>query len=379
VRRILFFSHSPDLYGAERSLLLLLGGIDRDRFDPILVVPGEGHLEIEAAGLGIPTRRLSREGIMPARAIRSRAAYFPRLRGLIKREQPDLVYVNASAHTAPIIAAKLLTLPSILHVRESASYFSYRRLMGRARIQALVRFPDRFIAVSAATGEMLLEQGVKSEKIVVVHNGVDIDSYRPADDSRAAARRSLGLAEGDLLVGFVGQLIPRKGGDIFLQAARLVHESHPESRFLIVGGPAGSEHQRSLVALSRELGLEQRLTFLEFQKDVRPFYEAMDLFVCCSRREPFARVNLEAMAMGTPVVATDVGGNREAIADGECGYVVEPENPALLARMIGELIARPDLRKAFGEAARERVLNRFTVEHYRAGVGAVIDGLLQAE
>jgi len=211
VRRILFFSHSPDLYGAERSLLLLLEGLDRDRFDPILVVPGEGLLEQQAADLGIPIRHLSRKRITPARALRGRAAYFPRLRRLIKKEQPDLVYVNTSAHTAPIIAAKSLALPSILHVRESASYFTYRRLMGRARILALVRFPDRFIAVSAATGTMLLEQGISSEKIVVVHNGVDIDSYRPADDSRAAARRSLGLSESDLLVGVVGQLIPRKG------------------------------------------------------------------------------------------------------------------------------------------------------------------------
>jgi glycosyltransferase involved in cell wall biosynthesis len=357
--------------------LLLLGGIDRDRFDPLLVVPGEGLLETQAAGLGIAVRRLSRAGIIPARALQGRAAYFPRLRRLLKQERPDLVYVNSSAHTAPLFAAKSLALPSILHVRESESYFSYRTLMGRARIFALVRFPDRFIAVSAATGELLLRSGVSRRKLTVVHNGVDIDSYRPAADIRGAARRSLGLDENDVLVGFLGQLIPRKGGDIFLQAARLVHDSHPESRFLIVGGPAGSEHHRALVALCRELGLEQQLTFLEFQQDVRPFYDAMDLFVNCSRREPFARVNLEAMAMGTPVVATDVGGNREAIADGECGYVVEPENPALLAERIGELIARPDLRKAFGEAARERVLNRFTVEHYRAGVGAVIDGLLK--
>jgi glycosyltransferase involved in cell wall biosynthesis len=376
VRRILFFSHSSDLYGAERSLLLLLDGIDRERYEPLLIIPGEGLMEERAAGLSIPVRRLSRESIVPERPLLSRAAYFPRIRGLLKRERPDLVYINTAAHTAPLFAARSLRLPTIVHVRESESYFSYRTLLGRARITGLVRFPDRFIAVSAATGEMLLRSGVSGSKIKVVHNGVDVDSYRPDEESRIAARRSLGVGESELLVGFLGQLIPRKGGDIFLRAARLVHERHPESRFLIVGGPTGSEHHRSLVELGIELGLERKLTFIDFQSDVRPYYGAMDLFVNSSRREPFARVNLEAMAIGTPVVATDVGGNGEAVTDGECGYVVDPENPALLAEGICKLLARPELRRTFGEAARARVCDRFTIAHYRSGVGAVIDGLL---
>jgi glycosyltransferase involved in cell wall biosynthesis len=379
LKRVLFFSHSPDLYGAERSLLLLLQGIDRDRYDPLLVTPGRGPIEIEAAGIGIPVRRLSREGIRAHRPLLGRAAYFPKIRGLLKEERPDLVYVNTAAHAAPLFAARSLSLPVILHVRESEGYFGYRTLLGRIRISALVRFPKLFIAVSAATGEMLLRSGVPETKIAVVHKGVDVDSYRPYEAVRLGSRLSLGLADDEPLVGFLGQLIPRKGGDIFLQAARLVHERHPESRFLMVGGPAGSEHHRSLVALGRELGLESRLTFLDFQEDVRPYYDAMDLFVNCSRREPFARVNLEAMAMGTPVVATDVGGNREAVADGECGYVVKPENPAHLAEGICNLLAQPDLRKAFGEAARARACERFTVARYRAGVGAVIDRLLQGE
>jgi len=377
VRRITFFSHSPDLYGAERSLLLLLEGMDRERYEPLLVIPCEGMMEDQAAMLDIPVRRLSREGIGPHRPLLGRAAYFPRIRALLKAESPDLVYINTAAHTAPLFAAKSLSLPTIVHVRESEGYFSYRTLLGRARIAGLVRFPDHFIAVSAATAEMLRWSGAFQNKISVVYNGVDIGSYRPDDESRLAARRLLGLGENELLVGFLGQLIPRKGGDIFLQAARLVHERHPECRFLMVGGPLGSEHHRSLVALSRELGLERLLTFLDFQNDVRPYYGAMDLFVNCSRREPFARVNLEAMAMATPVVATDVGGNREAVADGECGYVVEPEQPVLLAEKIGDLLARPELRKAFGKAARARVSERFSLEHYRAGVNAVIDGLLR--
>jgi glycosyltransferase involved in cell wall biosynthesis len=376
-RKILFVSHSPDLYGAERSLLLLLGGIDRSRFEPSLLVPEEGLLEEGAAALGVRVRRLSRKGIGPGRPLLGRAAYFPRLRSLMRRERPDLVYVNTSAHTAPLFAAKSLVTPCVVHVRESESYFNYRKLMGKVRIHALLNIPDRFIAVSAATGSLLLDRGVSSGKIVVVYNGVDVDSFRPEDDRRRSTRRQLGLGENDSLVGFVGQLIPRKGGDIFLQAARLVLDGHPESRFLIVGGPAGSEHHLSLVDLGRELGLEERLTFLEFQDDIRPFYDAMDLFVNCSRGEPFARVNLEAMAMAKAVVATDVGGNREAVANGECGYIVPPASPAALAERIGELIARPERRMAFGEAARVRVAERFTVARYRAGVGAVIDDLMR--
>jgi glycosyltransferase involved in cell wall biosynthesis len=376
-RKIVFFSHSPDLYGAERSLLLLLEGLDRDRFDMVLACPGRGLLAKHVSDIGVPVRQLSREGITPARPLRGRAAYFLGLRSWLKEERPDLVYVNTVAHTAPVFAAKSLGFPCIVHVRESESYFRYRRLLGRLRIFALIRFPDRFVAVSAATGEMLRLSGVPGERIDVVHNGVDVESYRPAEEVRSGARITLGIGKDQVLVGFVGQLIPRKGGDIFLQAACLVGEAHPEARFLVVGGRAESEGRRSMEALSRELGLTDRVAFLEFQEDVRPFYDAMDIFVNCSRGEPFARVNLEAMAMGTPVVATDVGGNREAVADGESGYLVEAENSKRLAEKIGELVADAAIRRSFGEAARKRILERFTVADYRDGVGAVIDGVLQ--
>ena len=376
-RKIVFISHSPDLYGAERSLLLLIGGLDRERLDVALVCPGRGLLDRRASEIGIPVHRLSREGITVARPLLGRVSYFLGLRSWLKESRPDLVYVNTVAHTAPVFAAKSLGLPCIVHVRESESYFRYRRLLGRLRIFALVRFPDRFVAVSSATGDLLRLSGVQEDRIEVVHNGVDPEGYRPAAEVRRGARSSLGIGEDQVLVGFVGQLIPRKGGDIFLQAARLVGDSHPGARFLIVGGRADSEGRRSMEALCRELGLAGRVTFLEFQEDVRPFYDAMDIFVNCSRREPFARVNLEAMAMETPVVATDVGGNREAVADGESGYLVPAEEADRLGERIGELVADPALRRTFGEAARNRVLERFTVDHYRAGVGAVIDDILE--
>jgi glycosyltransferase involved in cell wall biosynthesis len=376
-RKIVFFSHSPDLYGAERSLLLLLEGLDRERLDAELVCPTSGLLGKRATEIGIPVHRLSREGITPLRPLLGRASYFLALRSWLKESGPDLVYVNTVAHTAPVFAAKSLGLPCIVHVRESESYFRYRTLLGKLRIFALVRFPDRFVAVSSATGDLLRLSGVPDEGIAVVYNGVDPESYRPAGAVRSGARSSLGIAEEQVLVGFVGQLIQRKGGDIFLQAARLVAEAHSEARFLVVGGRAESEGRRSMEALSRELGLAGRMTFLEFQEDVRPFYDAMDIFVNSSRREPFARVNLEAMAMATPVVATDVGGNREAVADGESGYLVPSEDAALLARRVGELVADPALRRSFGETARGMVLERFTVDHYRAGVGAVIEEILE--
>ncbi len=376
-RKIVFFSHSPDLYGAERSLLLLIEGLDRERFDPSLVCPGAGLLDKRAAEIGVPVHRLSRKGISPARPLLGRASYFLGLRSWLKESRPDLVYVNTVAHTAPIFAARSLGLPSVVHVRESESYFRYRTLLGKLRIHALLRFPDRFVAVSSATADLLRLSGVHREKIAVVHNGVDPESYRPAEEVRRGARSSLGITADQVLVGFVGQLIPRKGGDIFLNAARLVCDSHPGARFLIVGGRAESEGRRSMEALCRELGLAGRVTFLEFQEDVRPFYDAMDIFVNCSRREPFARVNLEAMAMATPVVATDVGGNREAVIDGENGYLVQAEDAERLGRRIGELVAEPALRRSFGEAARRRVLERFTVAHYRSGVGAVIDAILE--
>jgi len=211
------------------------------------------------------------------------------------------------------------------------------RLPGRLIRQALAR-ADALIAVSAALAEGLSALGVPREKITVLRNGVDLDTFRPPAD-RAAARTALGVAGPTLLS--VGHLIERKRHHLVIEALALL----PQHRLLIVG--EGPEWQ-ALAGRAAALGVADRVTFTGSvpHADLPRFYGAADALVLASSREGWANVLLEAMACGTPVVATDAWGSREAVAAPEAGIVIAEASGAAIAEAVQRLPRTAPCRKA---------------------------------
>ncbi len=207
----------------------------------------------------------------------------------------------------------------------------------RRLIRWAVARADALIAVSAALAERLVALGAAPDRVTVLRNGVDIEAFRPVD--RKAARAALAL-DGPALLS-VGHLIARKGHDRTIAALRGL----PDATLLIAGeGPLRGE----LEALAVRLGVAGRVRFLGTrpQAELPALYTAADALVLASSREGWANVLLEAMACGTPVVASPIPGNPEVVRSREAGVIAPANTPEGIAEAVRDLLASPPDRAA---------------------------------
>ncbi len=191
--------------------------------------------------------------------------------------------------------------------------------------------------------------------IEVIPAGVDLELFQPMD--RSNSKRKLGLSE-EHVVLYVGRIEPLKGIDILLQSIALL-EGGSNTRLLIVGGSLdGDEELERMREMAEELGLRDRVTFTGSvsQAELPIYYGAADVFVLPSHYESFGLVALEAMACGTPVVASRVGGLKTFINHGESGYLIPWRCPEPFAQRIETLLANEALRKVMGRAARTKAM-----------------------
>jgi glycosyltransferase involved in cell wall biosynthesis len=363
--------------GGERSLLELLDALPGE-VEPLVGCP-PGPLADTVASRGIEWHELRgtdgslklhplhtpRTVLELARATRS-------VRALCRRDRIDVVHANSIR--ASLIASGASAIgapPAIAHVRDCLPDGAITGVVARViRSRAA-----RIVANSAYT----LDRFGAGRKGVVVHNSVDQDRFSGNGSATAGAG-------GRFTLGVVAQLTPWKGQDDAVRALALVRERHPETRLVLAGSAKFVSAQtrfdniafvRRLEALIAELGLEGAVEFAGECEDVVSVYRDLDAVLVPSWEEPFGRAVIEAMAMGVPVIATDVGGPAEIIADRRTGLLAPPRSPARWAAAVGELIEKPELREALADAGRSEVARRFRPEHhaeamlgvYRAALG----------
>nr|WSZ97542.1 D-inositol-3-phosphate glycosyltransferase [Streptomyces sp. NBC_00857] len=230
------------------------------------------------------------------------------------------------------------------------------RVIGETQI---VRAADRLIANTAEEAEDLVRfYDADHAKAAVVHPGVNLDRFRPAD-GRAAARARLGLPQGAFIPLFAGRIQPLKAPDVLLRAVAVLLEEEPSLRTKlvvpIVGGPSGTglAKPEGLQKLAARLGIADVVRFRPpvEQRQLADWFRAASVLVMPSYSESFGLVAIEAQATGTPVVAASVGGLPVAVRDGSTGMLVEGHEPAAYARALREFIDHPELVDRMGEAA----------------------------
>ena len=273
----------------------------------------------------------------------------------LRRESPDVVHAHLP-HAAWLARWSRLAAPVrvVVDTLHSSSTGTLGRRLGYRWSGWL---PDRVIAVSRAVAEAHRSAAMAGEdKLTVLPNGVDVGAWRPDAAIRIAVRRELGLHE-EFLWFAAGRLDPVKDYPTLLRA---MVEVPGHARLVIAGsGPAQTE----LLRLSAQLGLERRVRFLGFELDVRRWMQAADGFVLSSRWEGLPMGLLEAAACALPAVATDVPGTREVIADGQTGSLAPAGNATALGAAMARLMRTPaEEREAMGERARQRVIERFSLE-----------------
>lgn len=218
---------------------------------------------------------------------------------------------------------------------------------------------DAFIAPSEAVRQVMIRQDhLDPARVHVIYNGLDRARFEQTQD-RAAAREALGLPCRGPVIGMVSGFRPIKDHPTLLKAMRRIVDDHPEAHLALVG--EGTEEAK-LREMTAELGLDGSVTFTGPTKDVPRALAAMDIFVLSTHSEGMSNAIIEAMAAGLPVVASDVGGNAECVADGATGYIVPHEDADALAGRLAELLYDSSKAAAFGAAGRRRVAELFDVE-----------------
>jgi glycosyltransferase involved in cell wall biosynthesis len=255
-----------------------------------------------------------------------------------------------------------------------------RRLVCRQNLR-LLKSASLLIAVCRPLEEKLIHEGIDSDKIRVVPNGLDLPDFLKSSPNQDSARRELGLKDGELAVGILGRVARVKNIDVFLKAGKKVLDKGVRVKFIIIGdGPLRGRME----ALASKLGIQDSVRFVGWQAETGTILSALDLFVLCSQTETTSYALLEAMAMAKPTVATAVGGNTEVVEDGVTGLLVPPGDVDATSEAIFNLISDRDRSKQFGAAGKERVEREFsagamvdrTLEVYRelAGDGAPVSG-----
>lgn len=216
---------------------------------------------------------------------------------------------------------------------------------------------ERVIAVSRTLERRCLELGVRRERLTYIPNGIESRSFRRRRET-ADAKASLGINPETSLIGVVGRLSVEKGIDRAVRAFADLRRSLPDAELHLVGD--GPERAR-IEAMARELHITDAIHIHGWQSDPRPFYEAMDLLLLPSRTEGMPNAVLEAMAMEAPVAATDVGGVRELLGDGECGVILS-DDESDWAASITALLRDESLRHRMARRARVSVENTYAFE-----------------
>ena len=241
----------------------------------------------------------------------------------------------------------------------------------------IVRDADRLVAECPQDADDLRRlYGARAERIRTVPCGVDLGEFAPG--CRSAARRELGLRDDEFVLLQLGRMVPRKGVDNVVRALGLLGRD-VKARLLIVGGdsaepdPVATPEIGRLLAIAEECGVADRVVFTgqRQRSELRACYNAADVFVTTPWYEPFGITPLEAMASGTPVIGSAVGGIKHSVVDGITGFLVPPRQPVALAERLRQLHANPWLGQAMGRSGVRRVRALFTWERVAAELADV--------
>jgi glycosyltransferase involved in cell wall biosynthesis len=362
-RTVIHYTDSTAFGGAEVALLTLLDGLDRRHWKPVLfhhMSPGLRPLWERASRLGVRARPLA-----PAR----KASDLVRLVRAVRSEKASVFHAHlpwALRCGWGLVAAALAGVPAVIASQQLFRGISSRRQLLR---QWLIGVGvDRFIAVSAEmAGSLRATPLFPARKVEIIRNAVDVRQFqKPPDD---ALRRTLGGDPSRPIVLTLARLDPQKGLSDLLEAAARV----PDANFVLAGD--GIERKR-IEDAARSLGVDDRVTFLGYREDVPDLLAACDLFVLPSLYEGLPVSVLEAMAAGKPVVATEIGGTREAVSNGETGLLVSPGDPNALAGAIRSVLSDPQLARRLGEAGRQRALEEFSADRMVRKVTQVYERVL---
>lgn len=347
--------------GAERVAVELACGLDRERYEPhVLVTREDGPLRSLLEQADVPFTILGRSDALDLGPWRAAHRHLAR--------NADLLHSHKFGSNAwGALLARTARVPLIVHEHNFSEQPSRsRRLIDR---QWIARRASRVMCVSDSVADVERACGIPERLIEVVPNGVRLDAAWP----RGAARAELGLEGRSFTIGIVGRLRPEKAHDVLLEAVGQLARSGRDVRLCVVGdGPCRADLQLQ----AARLGIDGRVTWAGERRDAATLAAAFDVGVISSRWEGLPLAALESMAAAVPLVATAVGG-LPTLLDGGAGVLVPPSDPQALAAAIDQLVADPELCTSYGSRGRARIDERYSfagmVDRIQNTYDAVLD------
>jgi glycosyltransferase involved in cell wall biosynthesis len=287
------------------------------------------------------------------------------LRRLMRARGVALVHTHSSVDSwLAGVAATSLRLPVVRS----------RHVTIPIRSALVYRLADRIVASGERAAAVVREAGIAADRVVAISAGVDLERFHPGVSGKRVRDE---LALDGPLVGLVANLRGSKGHRYFLEAAREILRERPEARFLIVGGGVAYDDIRRRI---RDMGLDAEVRMVGFRRDVPEVMAALDVLALPSTKsEATSQVLLQALAVGTPVVATTVGGSPEVIRDGVTGWLVPPADSTALANAILRLLRDPDRAREMARAGQAEVRAEQSIDAVMARTTQVYRTLLRRD
>jgi glycosyltransferase involved in cell wall biosynthesis len=346
------FNHANFIGGGEISFFELIRMINKNSYQPIVIVPNAGEIEQKLNSINITTQTLrfpSLKGIMkftPFKAIFNLIKF-------LKRNKINIIHANGSRVCFyASIAGKVLGIPTIWHVRETVKdLYWYDCILGI--------LSSKIICVSKSVQRDRFTRYGKliNNKISIIYNGVDTKIFQKDKLSRKKIRENLGL-KNQILFGIVGNFVPLKGHNYFLKGFADARSRNLDlnAKILLIGRTIDDDYYKSLIGLIEQLNIKGDIIFKPYCSKIQEILSALDVFALPSIREGFNRSILEAMSCGLPIIATKINAIEEAIINKKNGLLFDSMNINKISKAIIKVYRNEAMRYEMG------MCNRLTVD-----------------
>ena len=344
--------------GSEKNITQLMMHMDKDRFQFFIACFIPGPLAYNMIGSGFSVYTLYRAGVHTYGGLKNLFLF----NKIIRENDISLIITyHEASDSYGLIISKIYGIPVISNRRDMGFKTDARQ---RMIYRLFGRFFNGVIAVSHGVEEEIVRRGwFPKNRVITIYNGVQLKDYTDGQDVDEI-KANIGINRDRLIVGTVANLRWVKGIQWLIEAASIISKHNPEVEFLIIGDDLNEPGctRKDMESVANKLNVLGKVHFMGKRNDVRDLISVFDVAVVPSLSEGFSNTILEYMASSKPVIATDVGGNREGVLHGETGLLVPPKDSLALAQAIRAVLEDKELALRFGRAGRRRVEENFSLE-----------------
>lgn len=358
---ILFATIYGTFSGAEQSFANLIIHLDRNRYQPFVVLPYEGFLSEKLTQAGVPVE-IADFNFMLLKPQSTR--YFD---ALIKKLGIRIIHINALGGDALALAAHYAGIPTVFHVRSFIG----------SKAPAVLKYAAKIVTVSEAVARDLRRSDLNPSQVQCIYNGSDLQAFKAENYDKRSLRDEAGIPSDAFVICLIARIAPQKRLEFLLEALPKVREKYPNVWALFVGeySPSEAAYYERIQKAVDDLGLRNHVRFWGFEKDIAKVHALSDVLVNCTRDEPFGRSILEALSMGVPVVAPNRGGHIEMLRHGENALLFDADHPPSLATELIRLLGSPRMSKQLALNGLKTVQN-FDINTHIRQISALYEALL---